>query len=278
MPLTSQWRGYGLALLLLFGLISAGGTDEGKKTDKLSLDDLNREVVALQTLYYLHVTPAQLEKLKAVAPQTAAKPAGQAKAKASDELRKKLTELRDALVDATDEDRIDELSEEFQDQVTAEKAQLDTDFEVTDAARAKVPEVLKLLTARQVAEYLGGMAEDIADPVELLTEALDKVRPLPPAKWKEFRDEISDQVGRLIGGIDPDKVQKASDQVVQFLIVVRSLKDDEFKAQRPELEKKARQVLGDVGPTDILRHVLEQNLAELLSNPRLAAAVAARLK
>jgi hypothetical protein len=277
MPLTSQWRGYGLALLLLFGMTSPGRTDEGK-ADKLSVDDLNREVNALQTLYYLHVTPAQLEKLKAIAPETAAKPAGQAKVKASDGLRQKLLDLRAALVEATDEDEIDQLSEELQDQVTAEKAQLDTDFEVTDAARAKVPEVLKLLTARQVAEYLGNLAEDIPDPVELLTEALDKVRPLPPAKWKEFRDEISDQVGRLIGGIDPDKVQKASDEVVQFLIVVRSLKDDEFKAQRPELEKKARKILGDLGPTDILRHILEQTLAELLSNPRLSAAVAARLK
>ncbi len=267
-----------LAAALGLAIPSAGVADDAKKTAQLSLDDLYQEVTALETLYYLHVTPAQLAKLKPIAAETAAKPAGQAKAKASADLRKKLTQLRAALVAADDEDQIDQFSEEFQDQVTAEKAQLENDFEVTEAARTKAPQVLKMLTARQVATYLGGMADDIPDPGELLTEALGKVRPLPPAKWKEYRDEISDQVGRLIGGLDPDKAQKVSDQVVQLLIIVRSLKDDEFKAQRPELEKKVRQIIGDVGPTDILRHVLEQNLAELLSNPRLPAAVAARLK
>ncbi len=50
----------------------------------------------------------------------------------------------------------------------------------------------------------------------------------------------------------------------------------EFKAQRDDLDKEARKVVGDVGPTDVIRHYMERALAELLSNPRLGAAVEAR--
>src|SRR5258707_10925029 len=45
---------------------------------------------------------------------------------------------------------------------------------------------------------------------------------------------------------------------------------------RPELEKKARELVGDVGPIEVLRHVVQQSLAELLSNPRLMVAIDAR--
>jgi hypothetical protein len=69
-----------------------------------------------------------------------------------------------------------------------------------------------------------------------------------------------------------------SDQVVQLLIQARALKDDEFKRERRDLEKSARQIVGEVGPMQILRHAVERALAELLSNPRLPTALEARLK
>ena len=78
--------------------------------------------------------------------------------------------------------------------------------------------------------------------------------------------------------VDAEKASKVGDKVVQWLIEVRSLDDDEFKAQRTELEKKARQIVGDPHPLDVMRRAMEMTLAELLSNPRLEAAIAARLK
>ncbi len=60
--------------------------------------------------------------------------------------------------------------------------------------------------------------------------------------------------------------------------LARALKDEEFKAERPELEKMAGEIVGNLSPLDVLRHVLAQDLAELLSNPRLVAAIDARLK
>ena len=56
------------------------------------------------------------------------------------------------------------------------------------------------------------------------------------------------------------------------------LKEEDFKAQRKELEADATKLVGDLGTMDVLRRVVEHGVAELLSNPRLGAAVEARLK
>lgn len=270
----------GLCWAAAFGLALATGgvADEAKKAEEVPITTVYNEVSALETLYHLEVTPPQLERLRQLAPETAAKPMAAAKGKASAAVRAAMMDLRDALRDATDDEKIEDLSDKFYDLVDAEKAELDNNFEITDEARQRAPALLKSFTVKQVTSYLAQNASEVIDPGERLSEALTMVRGLAPAKWKEYRDEISDQLGFLIGGLDPDKAQRAGDQVVQLLIVVRSLKDEEFETRRPELEKKARAIVGDLGPTDVLRHYMEHALAELLSNPRLGAAVAARLK
>ncbi len=95
---------------------------------------------------------------------------------------------------------------------------------------------------------------------------------------KQVRDEVSEEVGRLAAGLDVDKAGQISDQVVQLLIQARALQEQEFKKRQPQLEKEARQIVGEIGPVDVIRHVVEQALAEMLSNPRLTAAIDARLK
>ena len=150
---------------------------------------------------------------------------------------------------------------------------------MADAAQKRAPEALRLLCAKQAAQDIAAVADDITDPTELLLDALEQVRQLQEQdKVKGYRDQVGEEVGRLVGGLDPDKAGKIADQVVQLLIAVRSLKDDEFKAQRAELDRKARALIGDVGPTDVIRNFLEHSLADLLSNPRLVAAINARLK
>jgi hypothetical protein len=97
-------------------------------------------------------------------------------------------------------------------------------------------------------------------------------------QWKEFRSDFGDEIARLVAGVDADKAEKISDEVIQLLIVARSLKDDEFKAQLPDLEKSAHKIVGDLGPVQVLQNVMENVLAALLSNPRLVAAIDARLQ
>ncbi len=97
-------------------------------------------------------------------------------------------------------------------------------------------------------------------------------------QWKEFRGNFGDEIGRLVAGVDSDKSEKISDEVVQLLIVARSLKDADFKTQRPDLEKSAAKIVGDLGPFQVLQNVMENVMATLLSNPRVTAAIDARLQ
>jgi hypothetical protein len=248
-----------------------------KRADAQSPAQLAQEVTALQTLYQLQVTPAQLKVLAPIARDTAAKPRPPKDLKVSDDLRKTLTQLRAALLKADDE-QIGKLGEKLQELQDAEGVDFDEDMDLTDPARRKAPAVLKLLSAKQVAAYLAGCADDIQDPHELLVETLGKVRGLPEEEWKALRDDVSDRVAMLVVGLDENKIDDVSERVAALLIEARNLKDDEFKTRKPDLEKAARKILGDLGPTDFLRNTLERTLAELLSNPSLPAAIDARLK
>src|SRR5262249_52323604 len=109
-------------------------------------------------------------------------------------------------------------------------------------------------------------------------DALVKARNLDDKEWKEFRADISDEIGRLVGGVDPEKADEYGNKAVQLLIVARSMSADEFKNSKPSLEKKVRALVGELGPTDVIRNVREYRLAELLSNPQLLAALGARSK
>jgi hypothetical protein len=224
----------------------------------------------------LKVTPAQTKVLRPIAKETAAKVKARGETKASADFRKTLTQLHKALVDADDDESIDELLEKLDDLREAEKPELDDEVEITEEAIEQAPKVLKMLTAKQVAAFVALHADEVVDPTERLLEALVPVRGLADDKYKEFRDELAGEVSGLVAGLDADQDAKVSDEVKQWLVIIRSLTDDEFKAQRADLEKKARAIVGEVGPTDVLRHFLEHTLADLLSNPRLPAALEAR--
>jgi hypothetical protein len=256
---------------------SAGAAAENKKSEA-SLNDLSMEVTALQTIGSFKMTAAQMRKLQKLAAETAEKPRKRTPAKASAEYRQAVIALRAALVDNVDDGQIDQLSEELEELREADRPKLDDTAEITDAARRRAPEVLRLMSARQVAAYVALNAQEIHGPREVLTKALDQARDLKAKEWKEFRDTVSDEVGRLVAGIDEAKAEKIAIKVVVFLSKVRELTADDFAKQRPTLEKEARQIAGGAHPTDVLKHDLEYALAELLSNPRLAEVLKARLK
>jgi hypothetical protein len=270
---------FGLMMLALASFSLRGADDkEEKKPQPVNVRDLSQEVTALQTLYQLQLTKPQLVALKELARETAdrAKPGGLGKA--SDKLRKALVDFRDALVKASDPDKIADLAEALDVVQQAEKATLDDELDITEEARTEAPKAFKLLTAKQFASYAGLLADGIGDPAEELSAAMVKARGLKDKEWKELRTQISDDVGRFLGGVDLDKADDFGNKAVQILIIARGLNDEEFKKEKPDLEKKVREFVGQVGATDIVRNVMEYRLAELMSNPRLLAAIDARLK
>src|SRR5262249_42948003 len=109
-------------------------------------------------------------------------------------------------------------------------------------------------------------------------ESLAKVRGWRLAEWQENRDALSQEIGLLVGGVDRAKVDKVREAVVELLAKTRTMKESDYEAKRAELEREAERLVSKIGPTDVLRHFVEHALAEMLSNPRLSAALEARMK
>lgn len=247
--------------------------------DTASVRNLLLEIEALQLFRQLNLSREQLAQLRELAKETSQpNPARGAATKIDDRFRKTVVELHAALVADGDDEKIDELSTRLIELRNAEKEDLGDDYEMTEAARDQAPELLRSLAAGQVAAFIGTLANEVPEPLASIVEGLERARGMKDREWKAFREGLSDEVGRLLGGLDPEKAGECGDKVVQLLIVARSLSDDDFKQRRPALEKKARAIVGDMGPIQVLTHEVEYRLAELLSNPRLEGAIAARLK
>ena len=268
-------------LVIVLGLLCtfrSGAAEKSAKDGQLSLNELSMEVAALQTFRHFKFTTAQLETFRKFAKETIAEPSAREAGKASADFRRTVTALRDALVEGEDDDLVDELQLQLDELSAKEKPELDDAIEVTEGARQHAPEVLRSLSARQVAYYLANHVEEVPEPLERILAAMDAVRDLGPKEWKDLREAVSEEVGRGVAGLDLEKASQVGDKVVQLLIQVRALTEEEFKVQRPELEKMAREIVGNLSPFDVLRRFVAQDLAELLSNPRLVEAIDARCK
>jgi hypothetical protein len=236
------------------------------------------EVNALQTLRVLKLTPEQLHLLRKLAPETAQKERTHKTITASREFRGLLAELHQALVDDVDDDRIDELTDKLTELREAEEPELNDAVEVTDAARKRAPAMFGKLTARQLATYLGAYGEDFPDPVETLRQSLKELRSLAGGDYTETRDDLAEEVAVLVAGFDEARARPIRERVTAWLDQVHGLTDEEFKAQREELDRAAEKTVGSVSALRVLRNVVERDLAELLSNPRLVRVLDLRLK
>jgi hypothetical protein len=267
-----------LVSLACVTLVSSAAAQDSRKNAPATLNDTSLEVVALESLHQFQFTPAQMRALRRLAKETAMEPSAREAVKVSDGFRKTLLDLRNALADAANAERIQQLQEKIDKLRAQEKVELDDAVQITEAATRRAPEIFKLLSARQVAGYIALYADDFPDPLEILLAALPRVRGFNAKEWEAIREDVSEEIGRLVAGLDADKGGKISDQVIQLLIEARAFKEDEFKKHQPDLEARAREIVGQVSAFDVIQHVLERSLAEVLSNPRLAAALDARLK
>jgi hypothetical protein len=270
-----------LALVLIGSLallLVPGGGPRLAAADKDSdVIALAMEVNALQQLHDLKVTPAQMEELAKLVKTTAGKMPDRKAPKVSAKCLKLHDELRQALLDDDDE-KIDELGEELDQLKKDEKVELDDGFDLTDEARKKAAEALRRFSPRQVAAYIANVADDLPDPLEELTRGLNEARKLTGKEWNARRDEIADDVAGLLAGIDKAAEEKMRRNIVALLAKAAKLTDAEFKDQSKALEKEATDLVGNVGPIDVIRNFALRSVGELLSNPRSLAALEGRLK
>jgi len=266
-----------LAVTLALGAALGDEKKSDSKEAELGLAELSMEVQALRTLYNLRLTAEQMKALAKFAKETAEPARKRNQGKASDEYRKVLTELRDALAAASDDDKIGDLEDAYSEREEKEKPDMDDGVEVTDAARKRTPEVFKRMRPSQLASYLGFLAEDMVDPLDVLLSTMKEIRGINNEDWKDRRDDLAEELGWLLGGVDEKKEQKVNDAVIAFLNKVKALNEEDYKTKQADLEKEAQKLTDEIGPERVLRNRVERTFAELLSNPRLDAALALRL-
>jgi hypothetical protein len=235
------------------------------------------EIQALRILYLLRVTPEQSQKLQELAKALAIEDREREKPRMSDEYRRVLLKLHEALL-RDNEDKVEELEDRLAELTESESPELDDAVPVTPAARRRVAEALRILHPQQLATFLGSIADEIGDPQQRLVTALEEVRSDKLEDWEGVRDDLADDLGWLLGGLNVKRSKDVSDEVVALLTKARNLTDASYTKQKAKLENQARAIGADVGPTEVLQHAIDRTLARLLSNPRLDEALQGRRK
>ncbi len=250
-----------LAWAAFFTGLAAGG-ETPVSSSKLKMD-----VMALRALHQFQITPEQRSALRQF-PPTKSTPAPAAKDKISDNLRKKLSDLRQALIKGA-EDRISELENDLE--KDQDLTDWELDLEITASVRSQVSNFRKLLSARQVAGFLALYEEDVPDPLSEMLQALELAPTIKAQEWKDYSASAAELVGRQEAGLDPEKINQAPGRVSHWLNQAKGLSEKDLEKKLPELEKEAPQILAGVDPLDVLRNIIDHALAELLANPRLPA-------
>jgi hypothetical protein len=266
------------AALLALALSPGKRTDSPPRVDpEARALDLALEIQALRTLYLLNFTTEQVKKLQGIAKKVAEPDRDRDKPRITDEYRRVLVGLREALA-ANNEDKVENLEDRLAELTDSENPELDDAVSVTAVARRHVVEVFRLLRPKQLASYFGSIAEEVADPQERLAAAVEQVHVDKNDDWEDVRDDLADDLGWLLGGLNAERSKAVRGQITELLTKAHNLNDDEFGKQKADLEKAARAVGADATSMEVLRHAVERALAKLLANPRLGPALEARLR
>src|SRR5262249_25152083 len=151
------------------------------------------------------------------------------KVKVSERFLKTLRGQRDALM-ANDEKEIEKLSGQMDELRQKEQPEID-DVEITQTARKSAPATLRIFSARQVAGYLGSVAE-FPDPLDALQAGFQQSRKLKGADWQGFRDRMAEEVGWLVAGVDEAEEKKVVDKATALLDKAAKLSDKDFMTER----------------------------------------------
>lgn len=273
-----------LLVLPLFGTILAAGprADDKKAPPKArhavkgkaaeELVSLKLEVDSLEKLYHLEPNARQLQSLLTLAEKTAAKMPAAQEAAAGEEYRNTLKSLHEALL-SQEPDRIREISEKLEDLHEKETIEINETFDMTDAAMTAATQAFRLFSAAQIVAYLSALDDEVPDPAERLLSALEEGSELKDEEWKELRDETAEEVAWLAVGFKTDSAARVKNSAIAFLDRGHRFQGEELTKQWTMLEKDAHQLVRNVTSLMVMQHYMERELAELLSNPRTAAAL-----
>jgi hypothetical protein len=233
------------------------------------------QVAALNNISDLDLTPDQLKAVRKLIAADA--PATEPADKGSDAYRAALKSLRDAII-ADDAQKAADAEQKVDQLRSDEHLEVATSVPLTDAARQKSAEFLKLLTASQIAGYIAAHADDVPDAVQTISDAMDDSRGKSDADFAPIRAEAADQVSVLMVGIaNAEDTADVSKQVSDLLNQAHGLTDSQYKSDHGKLEKQARALVGKLDAFTALRNWMQREMADLLANPELPAMIDARL-
>jgi hypothetical protein len=258
----------------------AGVHRQGKGKEDMNMVSL--EVAAFRTLRTLRATPAQTKKLLELFKEDFVKDSKREPAKTTLKFRKALVGVRDMFSTAGAEgdedeevraaiDRLDLLRDEDED--------LDDGVDVTPAVYGPAREALRQFSPRQIYNLVRATEDEITDPASVLLEALEDGLNAKPDDWKTIREDASNQVAWLMSGLNPKNMAKFRTEAVKWLDekYKAKMKPADFSKKREALRTEAEEKFR-VLPTTVLANIAWHRMAELLCNPRLPAALKARLK
>jgi hypothetical protein len=254
--------------------------DKTPKTEDMNMVSL--EVAAFRTLRTLRATPAQMKGLQALLKEEFVKDSKREAAKTTFKFRKSLLAVRDMFRTSgpeADDDEDVKLALDRLDLLRDEDEELDDGVDLTPAAGLPAREALRLFTPRQIFALMKSTEEEISDPIAVLIGALEDSLTVSADDWKILRDEAASQVAWMTSGLGSKGPTKVRGEAVKWLDskYALKLKGPEFNKQRRKLEAEAAEKF-KVFPTTVLGNIAWHRLAELLCNPRLPAALKARLK
>ena len=243
---------------------------------------LSQQVWALQTMHDLELDAAQLDALRAAIPKLEEDNSQRVVQNVSAKYLSVLNSLRGALLEDSEtkdsKDQIDTLRDELESIREDEQVRLDDHVLVSDAATAVVPAIMKIIRPGQLAAYLAAYQDEVPEPAQVLARAANESRGLDDAKFGAQADRTSHDVAALIAGLDKEKSAGIVERARHWLEHQRELSDDDFKTAKAGLEKSAADAIGPFDSFDVLRHFVERDVAELLSNPRLSSMIDERVK
>ncbi len=288
---------FSLRMVTMGVMVCVSAAGFARAEDAASIDDnpvaLSQEIKAFHTLTEMEATVEQMKAMKEAAKDAADPHPTAAPAKISEKHLEALKALREALAKpisetATEDERQahDEAISEAEDALSeltgeggaATGEDIDDHIETTATARAKAPAIVARLSPTQILTHFGNSEEGGPDPAQYLDDTLDTLRETEAKDVDTIVKDAADRAGMLLTGLEPEKSADLRKQISDILVGSKALSDDDFEKQKPELKKTLAKLSEGIDPFVILRHAMEHDIAEMLSNPRLTAALDARLK
>jgi hypothetical protein len=249
----------------------------GDATPSETIAQLQLQTSALTTIDELQLDGNQLRKLQAIAAGCADptyiapdEPTG------AGAYRDALTKLRAALVSG-DENQIAQARAAAQ---NAKGSTAEADFALSDMAKANGMSVVPMLSTTQYAKYISLHVDEIPDAATVLIGAMDQCRQGNDSDFVALRDRVVKELVALCFGEDgaghPDLTRKSKALLEQ----ARNMKDDEYKAERDDLQANARSIIEHHQglANNELENWVNNQMVHLLSNPELTNALVLRIR